>query len=143
MDSASTPNSYYNRSPLAFWSIIGAAYPTYSSNRPFVESLCPKINDLAFSYLHPKYASVATIEGLLVILNWPFPLGSLSRDTQFSLCGGTLHIAMQMGIHVPLPSQDSVKFKLKLSEAEANKRAELWVQCLLVYERSAIPTTYH
>ena len=134
-DPPSTPNFYYARSPLIFWAIIGVAYPSYSISRSFRESLMPKVYDLAFSRLNPKYASIPTIEGLLIVLNWPFPFSSLSRDTQFSLSGGMLHMAMQMGIHVPLSSQDFTRVKIKSSELDVTKRAELWAHCLLVYER--------
>jgi len=135
LDHSKPVDWYYNQSPFLFWSVIGVAYRTYSPDRVLFNSLAAKITERAYASLNPIHASLCTVKGLLLLLNWPFPSSSLGQDIHFSLCGGMLHMAMQIGLHVPLSSQDFTRVRIRLKDEDIKDRAELWAHCVLVYER--------
>jgi hypothetical protein len=127
-------NEYYKYSVYLFWAIIGVAARSYSEDPFLIFRLAPKINNLALLSLHPSTASLATIKGHLLLLNWPFPRDSLTRDLPFPLAGGMIHMALQIGLHVPLAAQDFSRERVRLSEDDASRIAELWGYCVVTYQ---------
>jgi hypothetical protein len=128
------PNDHYEHSVYLFWAIIGVASRSYYQDPSLVSRLAPKINDLALLSLNPAGASLAKIKGHLLVLNWPFPKDSLTRDLPFPLAGGMLHMALQLGLHMPLYAQDFRRVKIRLSEQETARIAELWAYCVVIYQ---------
>lgn len=53
------------------------------------------------------------IQGALVLLTWP---GLFSHDTTFILAGLLIHAAMQIGLHMPISSQDFARVPIKTSD---------------------------
>lgn len=79
--------------------------------------------------------AVATIKGLLIILTWPLPKAAGSYDTTYSISGSVIHMAMQIGLHIPTSSQDFSKVRVNLTETQIVRRAELWGYCIITYQR--------
>ena len=77
------------------------------------------------------------IHGMLLLLHWPFPKASHGHDLTFPLSAALLHMAMQMGLHLPVASQEFSKVRVKLTEDELKIRAETWGYCTLIYQRYA------
>lgn len=76
------------------------------------------------------------IQGLLIILTWPFPKGNTKPDITFVLGGMLLHLAMQNGLHIPMSSHEFAKIKIPTpSEADLARRSELWAHCFIAYQQ--------
>lgn len=76
-----------------------------------------------------------TIQGLLLLLTWPFPKGE-HPDVTFPLSGMLLHISMQNGLHIPMSSHEFSRVKIPApSEADLIRRSELWAHTVIVYQR--------
>jgi hypothetical protein len=137
LDMDVSPNEYYRRSKFLFWAIIVVACRNWPKDPTLLDSISEKVLNLALMSL--RHATIPTIKGLLLILTWPFPKnphGNTPGDTSHVLCGSILHMAMQIGLHIPTSSQDFSRVKVHLTEAEIAKRAELWGYCIVTYQRA-------
>ena len=134
LDPTTPPNIYYTTSPFLFWTVIGVASRNYSRRTIPLNDLRPKVLDLALSALGSE-ANVQSIQAMLILLTWPFPKTHRHADITSQLNGATLHMAMQMGLHIPISSHEYSRVKLQLTPAEIDKRAELWAQIILLYQR--------
>lgn len=136
LNPATTPNRYYAQSSFLFWAIIGVScrgHPEYSS---LLDNLIPHVNEIALKSPKAEMKSLYTVKALLLLLTWHPSQRSLSMDITFPLSGSLLHIAMQLGLHMPVSSQDASTYnKIKLTEIEVNGRAELWAYCIVAYQR--------
>ncbi|OAP62403.1 hypothetical protein AYL99_04606 [Fonsecaea erecta] len=134
LDPTVSPNGYYNLSPLLFWAIIGVSCRTYSKNPTLISVLPSRIKTMALLSLNATIG-LPVVQGLLLILFWPFPKAGNGHDMTYPLSAAVLHMAMQIGLHVPVASQEFCKTPIKLTEAELRIRAETWGYCTLVYQR--------
>jgi hypothetical protein len=80
--------------------------------------------------------SIPNIKGLLLVLTWPWPKSSGSHDTTYAISGSVLHMALQIGLHIPTSSQDFSRVKVNLTETQIVRRAELWGYCIVTYQKS-------
>ncbi|KIW84457.1 hypothetical protein Z517_03707 [Fonsecaea pedrosoi CBS 271.37] len=134
LDSNMTPNGYYNLCPLLFWAIVGVACRTYSRNPTLISVLPSKIKAMALMSLNAP-VTLPVVQALLLILYWPFPKAGNGHDMTYPLSAAVLHMAMQIGLHVPVASHEFSKIPVKLTEDELKIRAETWGYCTLVYQR--------
>jgi hypothetical protein len=131
---ANSPNEIYGRSDFLFWAIAGVACRTYSKDPTLLDTLGERVLNLALLSL--RRPSIGTIKGLLLILSWPIPKNPSGNDTTYAISGSVIHMAMQIGLHIPTSSQDFSRVKVNLTEAQIIKRAELWGYCIVTYQRS-------
>ncbi|OQU97123.1 Fungal specific transcription factor domain-containing protein [Cladophialophora immunda] len=134
LDPTLPPNGYYNLSPLLFWAIIGVSCRTYSRNPTLISILPAKIKTMALMSLNATI-TLPVVQALLLILYWPFPKSGNGHDMTYPLSAAVLHMAMQIGLHVPVASHEFCKNPVKLTEDELKIRAETWGYCTLVYQR--------
>ncbi|GKZ58544.1 hypothetical protein AnigIFM49718_004369 [Aspergillus niger] len=140
LDPETTPNVYYTHSPFLFWSIVGIASRTYSKNPTLLTALARNINEMALLSIISGSSAWHCIQGLLLVLTWPFPKDATMADVTFPLSGMLLHIAMQNGLHIPMSSHEFSKRKRlpAPSEAEMIRRSELWAHCVIIYQRTCV-----
>ena len=129
-----TPNACYALSNFLFWAIIGVGCRTYSRNPTLLGVLPLKVQTMALLTLNAN-ATLQIVQGLLLVVYWPFPKSNNGTDLTFALSGALLHMAMQMGLHIPQSSQEFSKVRIKIGEDEFKKRAETWGYCMLVYQQ--------
>lgn len=136
LDQSVSPNEYHRRSKFLFWAIIAVASRNWPKDPTLLDSLGEKVLNLALMSL--RQVTIPTIKGLLLILTWPFPKSAHGTpgDATFVISGSLLHMAMQIGLHIPTSSQDFSRVKIHLTEAEIVKRAELWGYCIVTYQRA-------
>lgn len=137
LDQSISPNEYHRRSKFLFWAILAVACRNWPKDPTLLDSIGEKVLNLALMSL--RHPTIPTIKGLLLILTWPFPKsanGGPAGDVTFVICGSLLHMAMQIGLHIPTSSQDFSRVKIHLTEAEIAKRAELWGYCIVTYQRA-------
>ncbi|EXJ79316.1 hypothetical protein A1O3_08818 [Capronia epimyces CBS 606.96] len=135
LDPSLTPNAAYALSPFLFWAIIGVGCRTYYKNPTLLGVLPSKIKTLALLTMGSN-TTLPIVQAYLLILYWPFPKASAATDFTFPFSAAVLHMAMAMGLHLPVSSQEFSKVQIRLSEDESKKRAETWGYCMLVYQRS-------
>ena len=134
LDAGLSPDAYFERSRLLFWTILAIATQYSTEDATLTVALAPRVNDLAIDCLKWRDQYLDSIQALLLLLNWPLCAGYPS-DITFTLAGASVHMAMQIGLHVPLSSQEFSKAKILLTDAEINQRTELWTHCLIAHGR--------
>ena len=85
--------------------------------------------------LNTSRVTLPTVRALLLLLHWPFPKVGGGSDLTFALSGAVVHIVMQIGLHLPMASQEFSKDKLRLTEEDLKMRVEIWGYCALIYQR--------
>ncbi|RAL15005.1 Zn(II)2Cys6 transcription factor [Aspergillus homomorphus CBS 101889] len=139
LDPQTTPNAYHDQSSFLFWAIVGVASRTYNENPTLLMALSPNIIEMALLSITFTASAWHTIQGLLLVLTWPFPKETKKTDAMFPLSGMLLHIAMQNGLHIPLSSHEFARRKMAAPlEADMDRRSELWARCVIVYQRACI-----
>ncbi|KAL3428695.1 hypothetical protein BDV09DRAFT_181593 [Aspergillus tetrazonus] len=129
------PDTYYEQSPFLFWCFIGVSCRVYTKNPTLLMALERNVIEMAL--LSPLLTSAPwySIQGLLLLLTWPFPKGN-HPDVTFSLSGMLLHIAMGNGLHIPMSSHEFSRVKIPApSEGDLVRRSELWAHTVIVYQR--------
>lgn len=126
LDSTLSPNDCYAQSPFLFWTILATGCRRYSQDPTMLESIGPHINGMAFASMSSRSASIQTLQGLLVLCTWAVPLKSMTRDVTYIICGAAIHLAMQIGLHIPGVGQDFEPNQLRFCELERMFRDRLW-----------------
>ncbi|KAJ5817401.1 hypothetical protein N7447_009634 [Penicillium robsamsonii] len=138
LDVQTKPNVYYAQSPFLFWAVIGVSSRSYTRNPTLNTALAQEVTEMALLSVLSTCAPWYTIQGLLLLLTWPFPKEN-RPDVTFPLSGMLLHVAMQNGFHIPMSSHEFSRFKIPVSsELDMVRRSELWAHCVLVYQRSCV-----
>ncbi|CAI7636643.1 unnamed protein product [Penicillium glandicola] len=138
LDVQTKPNAYYAQSPFLFWAVIGVSSRSYSRNPTLQSALAQEVTEMAFLSVLTTSAPWHIIQGLLLLLTWPFPKEN-RPDVTFPLSGMLLHVAMQNGFHIPMSSHEFSRVKIPASsELDMVRRSELWAHCVLVYQRSCV-----
>lgn len=75
---------------------------------------------------------------MLLVLHWPFPKSGHGHDLTFPLSAAVLHMAIQIGLHLPVASQEFSKTLVRLNEEDLRIRAETWGYCTLIYQRYVV-----
>jgi hypothetical protein len=119
---------------LLFWAITGVGCRMYAKDPTLLDSLGERVLNL--SLLSLRNPSIPNIKGLLLVMTWPLPKSSTGIDATYAISGSIIHMAMQIGLHIPTSSQDFSKVKVNLTETQIVKRAELWGYCIVTYQRS-------
>lgn len=130
-----TPNYIYERSPFLFWSMVSIGIRRYPADPDVLKRLQHRVIDLALMSLKTRDMSLSTIKGLLLVVGWPTQRGGVASDVNFAIAGALTHVAMQLGLHVPVATQDFARVRINLTDAEIQRRAELWAFVLIVYQR--------
>ncbi|KAJ6159462.1 hypothetical protein N7497_003999 [Penicillium chrysogenum] len=137
LDAQTKPNAYFAQSPFLFWAVIGVASRSYSRNPTLQTALAQEVTEMAFLSVLSTCAPWYTIQGLLLLLTWPFPKEN-RPDVTFPLSGMLLHVAMQNGFHIPMSSHEFSRVKIPASsDLDMVRRSELWAHCVLVYQRNS------
>ncbi|KAF2843004.1 hypothetical protein M501DRAFT_1012383 [Patellaria atrata CBS 101060] len=131
-----SPNKLYAVSPFLFWAVMSVSCRRHPIADSILAPLASRVIDLALQMLKAQYAALPSIKGFIVLLMWPFTKRSLSLDVTFPLAGAMIHMAMRIGLHIPASSQDFSKVRLRLTDDDVNRRAELWAFCILTYQRT-------
>ncbi|KAL4938116.1 hypothetical protein BDV06DRAFT_232093 [Aspergillus oleicola] len=139
LDVGTAPNLVYDQSVFLFWAIIGTASRTCSKNPTLFSALVKHITDLAFLSPLSGCGPWNIVQGLLFVLNWPFPKDEGGVDIIFPLTGLLLHVAMQHGMHNPVSSHEFYKTKQPMPPmVDINRRSELWAYTIITYQRACL-----
>ena len=97
-----------------------------------LEFLGPRIIRLALASSSSSATPIQTIQGLLLFCTWPAPLKSMTKDMVYVTSGAAMHLAMQIGLHIPGVGQDFAPDKLHSDLRERMFRDRLWLLTCIV-----------
>lgn len=130
-----TPDEYYTRSPLLFWTILTVGARHYGPDPGLFVSLTGPVQRLVWSTVSDVPQNYHIVKALILLCAWPLPTSSTSTDPTFIMCGMMMQIALQIGLHRPTHAQDFSKFRVELREVELQDRVVVWSVCNLVAQR--------
>ena|ERR1700761_4105717 len=129
------PDEYYSRCPPLFWSILAVASRRYQKDPTLLSSLSSKVFKLALLSTHSRSPGLPILKTLLNLLTWKFPTNDVSDEMNYVLCGSMIHLAVKLGLHLPLAAQDFSRVKIQLSESDIRRRTGMWATCVILYQR--------
>lgn len=135
-----TPDEYFQRSPLLFWTIVTIGARQYSADPELFPALIQPLTRLVWAIMADVPQNYHVVKALILLCAWPLPTSSTSTDPTLMLCGLMMKIALQIGLHRPSHAQDFTKFRIELREIELQDRVVVWSVCNLVAQR--ICTSY-
>lgn len=130
-----TPDEYYARSPLLFWTILAVGARHYTADPELINTLTGPLTRLIWSTIADVPQSYQVVKALILLCAWPLPTNSTSTDPTFMICGMMMQIALQIGLHRPTHAQDFTKFRVELREVELQDRVVVWSVCNIVAQR--------
>ncbi len=135
-----SPDEFFERSPLLFWTILTIGARQYSPELELFPSLIQPLNRLVWATMADVPQNYHVVKALILLCAWPLPTSSTSTDPTLMLCGLMMKIALQIGLHRPSHAQDFTKFRVELREIELQDRVVVWSVCNIVAQR--ICTSY-
>ncbi|GAB7344581.1 hypothetical protein MBLNU457_3077t1 [Dothideomycetes sp. NU457] len=119
--------TYFNMSPLLYWTILTVASRRYQGYPSLLAKLKQPLQHLLWDTISSIPQSYHVVKALCLILAWPLPSSSTSLDQSMSICGIMISLAMQFGLHRPQHAQDFSRTKLELREEDIKDRMNVWV----------------
>lgn len=128
-----SPDQYFDKSPLLFWSIMTVAGRRSSLSRDVVLELTRRTMSLAMTSIN--VAALHVVESLLILLNWWLLTVNTLIEVPAVHVGSLLHLAMHIGLHNPARSQDFARTRLDLTRQDISHRAILWAHTVILYQK--------
>lgn len=91
-------------------------------------------------YLTRSIRSIWTIQALLLLCLWPFPVASQLDDPSWEYCGMAVAAALKMGLD---DSPASWGEAIRPSSDELTWRSKTWLGCLCVSTKWVVPSSAH
>lgn len=91
-------DSIRNESPLLFWTVIVISVRTHPLHSAQFESLQAPFRRLLSGYLVNSIRSIYTIQALLLLCLWPFPVAKQPEDPSWDYCGMAVAATFKMGL---------------------------------------------
>jgi Fungal specific transcription factor domain len=135
-----TPDEFYQRSPLLFWTIVTIGARQSNTDPELFPALIQPLTRLVWATMADIPQNYHVVKALILLCAWPLPTSSTSTDPTLMFCGLMMKIALQIGLHRPSHAQDFTKFRIELREIELQDRVVVWSVCNIVAQR--ICTSY-
>lgn len=132
LDRSRSPDYYYEKSPLLFWTVISIASRRFETDLSLRKALAPAVSQLVWSTLGDIPQTYYVVKALCLLCTWPFPVSTTSADATFMLCGVMMQVAMQIGLHRPSHAQDFARFRVELRDEDLRDRVKTWATCNIV-----------
>ena len=132
-----TPDEYYQRSPLLFWTILSIGSRHYRADPELFTAMSQPLTKLVWETISEVPQNYHVVKALILLCAWPLPTSSTSTDPTFMYCGLMVQIALQIGLHRPSHAQDFSKFRIELRDVELQDRVVVWSACNIVAQRIA------
>ena len=114
-------------SPLLFWAVVVVSARDHPEHSTYFSSLLVPFKGLLSEYLVSPFRSERTIQALLLLCTWPFPVNMQADDPSWNYCGMAVAAALQRGLKPSLgtafqdPAADDASLKIKT-----------WLGCFVV-----------
>ena len=137
LDANLSPDEYFSRSALLFWSIIVIAARQYQHDATLYSELTPPVTRMMWSAISTLPHTRFIVQAILLLSVWPFPTNSMSTDPSFVLVSIAKSASMQLGLHRPEIIQDFMRVKTRLGPEEFQDAVKTWVGGFIAAQRSA------
>lgn len=131
-----SPDEYYERSPLLFWTIIAIASRSYDEEVGVYATLRVPLDKLMWEKIAVTPHSHLTIQAIALLCVWPFSSPSLISNPSFMLISIARTACMHLGLHRPEILQDFNRVKFRVLPEHVEEAAKVWAGCFVVAERS-------
>ncbi|KAH8699103.1 hypothetical protein BGW36DRAFT_406939 [Talaromyces proteolyticus] len=131
VDLRNDPNWFYDYSPLLFWTIVAIGARKYIQDPTILEALGPKVVSMAMQSVLKPHEHIQTIQSLLLLCTWPFPMDTMITDVSLPLTGVAMQLAIQNGLHFFGRRQDFIT-QIAQNETKDVFRPRLWSYCKAV-----------
>lgn len=135
LDPARSPETYFELSPLLFWTILAIGARRYQEDATLLTGLTTPLSQKLWSTLQGVPQNYHVAKALALICCWPLPTKSTSTDPSFIICGAMMQIALQTGLHRPSHVQDFSRIRVELREDDVDDRLKTWAICNIVAQR--------
>lgn len=107
----------------------------YAKDPTLLTSMSSRVIAMALDALRHEAPAADNVRAFLLLLTWPYPTNSTLKDITYTICGSVMHMAVSLGLHMPISFQDFSRSVIKLSDNEIAKRAQLWAWCVITYQK--------
>jgi hypothetical protein len=97
--------------------------------------------DFALPSLYSISNPIPAIEAVLLLCLWPLPINTMYKDPSHALAGAAMQLAVQNGLHIFGHEQDFIRTRVCSPDSGKVFRAQLWMHCVTVFQRSDTPRT--
>lgn len=122
-------NDIYSNTPFLFWTIIAVAIRASSDALDLLDALEAPYNDFLGRVVVKSPLSLSSIQSLLLLCSWPFPVRTQRQDPSWNLC----NIALSATIHQNLPRK--ILKKKGWPDEEEQLACRTWLACFHVSSR--------
>jgi len=130
-----TPDDYYERSQLLFWTIIAIASRSYSEEAGIYAGLRTPLDKLMWEKISSTPHSHLTIQAILLLCVWPYSSPSMVTNPSFMLISIAKTACMHLGLHRPEILQDFNRVKFRVLPEHVEEAAKVWAGCCIAAER--------
>ena len=131
LDSSMNADQCYAASPLLFWAIISVASRNYKPDPSLFASLSTPVQDMLWAAIPALPHAHSTIQAIIIISMWPFPIATMSKDRSFMLVALAKAAAMQLGLHRPEVVQDFLRVRTRFNPQEFQMAVRIWAGCFI------------
>nr|XP_001397295.2 hypothetical protein ANI_1_1804134 [Aspergillus niger CBS 513.88] len=131
LDPTISPDQYYARSAVLFWSIILLASRRYTEEPGLFVSLTAPVKKLIWDTIANPPHTWHVVQAIILVCLWPFPTSSLSSDITSILLSTAQTISLRIGLHRPEAIQDFSRTKRRLMPDEMAEVARTWATCYI------------
>lgn len=135
LNPSTTPEEYFNRSALLFWTIVYVASRRDLNEPHLFISLIPCVKKLLWETISNPPHTLELVQSIVLICMWPFPTSSLTTDSTITLATLAHSIALQLGFHRPDVISDFSRTHRRLSQAENSDCLKTWSACYIALHR--------
>jgi hypothetical protein len=132
LNSAQTPDQYYQQHPLLFWVIIAVASRRYTLDPSLLTALSGPLTRLLWTTVGEVPNSHHVVKALCILCTWPLPTSTTSTDPTHILCGVMMKTATGIGLHRPNHTQDFSRVSVDLNKEQLHDRVITWAVCNIV-----------
>ncbi|KAJ9615859.1 hypothetical protein H2200_001936 [Cladophialophora chaetospira] len=142
LDPALSPDQYFERSPLLFWTIVTTAARRYREEPSLFAGLFRAVTRLTWATISVRPHNRFMVEAILLQVAWPFPCPTIAADNSYLLISIAVQASIQLGLHLPEIHQEFSTLKLRLLPEEIKESAKTWAACNLVAQSTTAGMGY-
>lgn len=135
LDPSSSPDEYYGKLPLIFWTIVYVASRRYADAPELIVSLIPFVKKLLWDSISSPPHTLELVQSIILLCTWPFPTSSLTTDNTITLAMLAHSISLQLGLHRPDVISDFSRTRKRLNLSELSDSVKTWVACYITFQR--------
>ena len=116
----------YQETPFLFWTLLTVAIRGSKVATEMLDSIMPQYNGYLGQVMIQSPLSLSSIQCLLLICMWPFPVQHQRNDPSWNLCN--IALGAMSNLEIPNPTQQNTKAG---EDSEAARR-RTWLACFQV-----------